>query len=248
MPLPSGGPFPRILRVLRFIPGPLLEQAEPTRRELAAVGEMLARVSQALRPFRHERDRRLLLWDLANFARLGGVLADSVPAAYRPLARRIVDDFVAVVEPVAAELEQQVVHGDFSPFNLVVRPGSDQFVTGIIDFGDVVRTAVIFDVAVPMANLIGAGGGAPWAAAVTLLEGYRRHRPLPAAHAALLREAALARLLLRAMVTGWHADQSPDRHQYLLSHGSRDWTRLAAAAAVPAPDVRALIAATETVR
>jgi Ser/Thr protein kinase RdoA (MazF antagonist) len=97
-----------------------------------------------------------------------------------------------------AGLERQVVHGDFSPFNLVVQPGLPQFVTGIIDSGDVMRTALILDIAVPMANLIGADEGAPRAGAMAIPGGYRGQHPLPEAHACLVRETALARLLLRA--------------------------------------------------
>jgi Ser/Thr protein kinase RdoA (MazF antagonist) len=97
-----------------------------------------------------------------------------------------------------AGLERQVAHGDFSPSNPVVQPGLPQSVTGNIDSGDVMRTALILDIAVPMANLTGADEGAPWAGAMATPGGYCGQHPPPEAHACLVREAALARLLLRA--------------------------------------------------
>ena len=64
--------------------------------------------------------------------------------------------------PLLDTLTSQVgPDGDFSPFNVLVDPDKPDYVTGIIDFGDVVRTSVIFDISVTMANLLGATSAAP---------------------------------------------------------------------------------------
>lgn len=45
-----------------------------------------------------------------------------------------------------------MIHGDYSPYNVLVDPGTDSFVTGVIDFGDSMRSALIFDPAVSLAT------------------------------------------------------------------------------------------------
>jgi Ser/Thr protein kinase RdoA (MazF antagonist) len=108
-------------------------------------------------------------------------------------------------------------------------------VTGIIDFGDVVRTPVIFDLSVTMANLLGTDPASPWEHALQVLDGYWSIRPLPDQEFEALIVSAQARLLLRALITQWRASKLPQRRDYLLSHSKPDWDRLASAAAAPAP-------------
>ncbi len=176
--------------------------------------------------FAHPRDDRKLLWDMGNFHKVPELLTFVDDDSSRALADGVYGDYLDVVVPRLAGLERQVIHGDFSPYNVVVDPGNPGFVTGVIDFGDVVRTSVVFDVAVGMANLIGVDEADPWGNALTFLEGYLRTRPLSEADVEILREIALGRLLLRALVVCWRAQGDPERHAYLVTHAARDWTSL----------------------
>jgi Ser/Thr protein kinase RdoA (MazF antagonist) len=108
-------------------------------------------------------------------------------------------------------------------------------VAGIIDFGDVVRTPVIFDLSVTMANLLGTDPSSPWKHALHVMDGYLNTRQLPVQELEALIISAQARLLLRALITQWRASQLPERRDYLLSHSKPDWDRLAATAAAPTP-------------
>ena len=124
-----------------------------------------------------------------------------------------------------------MVHGDFSPFNVLVDPMRPDYVTGIIDFGDVVRTPVIFDLSVTMANLWGRIPKVHGNSALHVMDGFLSIRPLPARELEALIVSAKARLLLRALITQWRASQLPQRRDYLLSHSKPDWERLAFMAA-----------------
>jgi len=234
---PSGGPFNRVLRVMRFMPGDLLASQEASAGQLQLVGLSLARLGLALRDFDHPRADRLLLWDLKHFHRMRPLLAYVEEKQKRSLAEGIFDQFDETVVPRLGSLTSQVVHGDFSPFNVLIDPDRPDYVSGIIDFGDVVRTPVIFDLSVMMANLLGADPGSPWEHALHVMDGYLRIRPLPVRELEALIISAQARLLLRALITQWRASQLPERRDYLLSHSKQDWDRLAATAAVPAPQL-----------
>jgi Ser/Thr protein kinase RdoA (MazF antagonist) len=234
IPAPVGR-FDRVLRVMRFMPGDLLANHQATAGQFQLVGSGLARVGLALQDFDHPRADRLLLWDLKHFHRMRPLLGHVEDKHKRSLAEGIFDQFDVKVVPILHTLASQVVHGDFSPFNVLVNPNRPDYVTGIIDFGDVVRTPVIFDISVTMANLLGANPLSPWEHALHVLDGYRNIRPLQDLEFEALIVSAQARLLLRALITQWRASQLPQRRDYLLSHSKPDWARLAAAAAAPEP-------------
>jgi Ser/Thr protein kinase RdoA (MazF antagonist) len=236
IPSPTGA-FDRVLRVMRFLPGDLLANQDASAGQLRLVGSSLARLGIALQDFEHPRADRLLLWDLKHFHRMRPLLDYVDEKEKRSLAEDIFDQFDEKVVPLLGTLASQVVHGDFSPFNVLVNPGRPDYVTGIIDFGDVVRTPVIFDISVTMANLLGAEPASPWEQALHVMNGYRSIRPLPGQELEALIVSAQARLLLRALITQWRASQLPQRRDYLLSHSKPDWDRLASTAAAPAPEL-----------
>ena len=234
IPAPAG-PFDRVLRVMRFMPGDLLATHEASPGQLQLVGSSLARLGLALQDFDHPRADRLLLWDLKHFHRMRPLLDYVGEKQKRALAEDIFDQFDEKVVPLLGTLTSQVVHGDFSPFNILVDPDAANYVTGIIDFGDAVRTSVIFDISVTTANLLGADPDNPWDHALQVMDGYRNIRRLPDQEFDALTASAPARLLLRALITQWRASQLPQRRDYLLSHSKPDWDRLASTAAAPAP-------------
>ncbi|WP_173008431.1 phosphotransferase [Mycolicibacterium sp. P1-18] len=234
----------RILRVMSYLEGGLLATATPTPAQFAAVGAMLARLDRALNGFGHPEDSRLLIWDLKNFPHLRPLLEWVADRDDVTMATWIFDRFDAVVAPRIADLDTQMIHGDFSPFNVVVDPASEEFVTGIIDFGDVVRSPTIFELSVAVANQIGADARRPWAGALDVVRGYREVHPLTDDDTALLAITGPARLLLRALVYGWRASTHERTRDYGLSHSALDWTRLRCALSVASPTVDAMLAAT----
>jgi Ser/Thr protein kinase RdoA (MazF antagonist) len=233
----------RSLRVFDFVEGALWAQANPDGEQLAKVGEILGRVDRALEAFTHPADQRELVWDIRHFHDLTGLVEHMPNAEHRGLADRVFRLFEATVFPRLDDLETHVIHGDYSPYNLVVDEQSDDYVTGVIDFGDTVRSAVIFDPAVAMANLVGRTPDQPWRDACVFVAGYERARPIKDRELPLLPVAALARLTVRALITNWRAERVPDRRDYLLAHAKDDWINVARSIAVPMADVIAQLRA-----
>jgi Ser/Thr protein kinase RdoA (MazF antagonist) len=231
------GPYDRVLRVMRFMPGNLLANHAASPGQLRLCGSALAHLGYALQDFDHPRADRMLLWDLKHFHRMRPLLEYVEEKQKRDLAEGIFDRFDDTVVPLLDTLTSQVVHGDFSPFNVLVNPEDPGFVTGVIDFGDVVRTPVIFDISVAMANHLGTDPNHPWEHALGIMDGYRTARPLPDHEFEALTVTAPARLLLRALISQWRAVLRPETRDYLLSHSKTDWARLASTAAAPAPRI-----------
>ncbi|MEU3889860.1 phosphotransferase [Streptomyces sp. NPDC029041] len=227
----------RVLRVFDFVDGAVLAKTNPAHHQIAEAGRMLGRVDLALRSFRHPADERRLVWDLRHFDRLRELIEYTPGAAHRRLAHQVFRLFHETVVPRLGDLETQVIHGDYSPYNVLVDPRADSFVTGVIDFGDSMRSALIFDPAVSLANLLGRSPRDPWREACSFVAGYERARPIKDTELPLLPVAALARLTLRALVTHWRAERVPERRDYLLGHAADDWVNLERAMAVAMEEV-----------
>lgn len=227
----------RVLRVFDFVEGAVLAKTNPTQHQLAQAGQMLGRVDLALRSFRHPADERRLVWDLRYFDQLRELIEYTPGAGHRRLAQEVFRLFHETVVPRLGDLETQVIHGDYSPYNVLVDPRADSFVTGVIDFGDSMRSAVIFDPAVSLANLLGRTPRDPWREACGFVAGYERARPIEDTELPLLPVAALARLTLRALVTHWRAERVPERRDYLLEHAADDWVNVERAMAVALEEV-----------
>jgi len=135
----------RIGRLLTWLPGtPLSETTELRPCELGAA---LGRLTHSLADFDHPAARRVLAWDVAQLERSRHLLEvfPSVEAAeaFRRFGTR--------VAPVLAHLPRQVVHNDFHPGNVLV--DSSGAVAGILDFGDVVHTVRVADLAIALSYL-----------------------------------------------------------------------------------------------
>ncbi|WP_346345444.1 phosphotransferase [Streptomyces sp. SID5643] len=227
----------RVLRVLDFVEGAVLARTDPEPHQFAKAGHMLGQVDLALRSFRHPADDRRLVWDLRYFDRLRELIDHTPGAAHRRLAQEVFRLFRGTVVPRLDDLETQVIHGDYSPYNVLVDPRADGFVTGVIDFGDTMRSALIFDPAVSVANLLGRTASDPWREACSFVAGYERARPIKDTELPLLPVAALARLTLRALVTHWRAERVPERRDYLLEHARDDWVNVEQGMAVAPQEV-----------
>jgi 4-aminobutyrate aminotransferase-like enzyme/Ser/Thr protein kinase RdoA (MazF antagonist) len=219
---------PRTLRLMDFVPGrPLSDVPAASPDLLAAIGSLHARLTDALRGFFHPAQDRRLVWDMQHLDSCLPPVELLGNDEQRRLAEAVVRRFDRCVRPQVSVLPRQVVHGDLSPYNVIIDEGA-LTVAGLIDFGDVVRTALLFDLTVPLANLIDAGGADPWSAADCYLKGFLDTRPISDRWVRILTATVPARLLLRAMIAEERTRCSPERGAYLAEHARRDWQSIEA--------------------
>lgn len=143
----SGG---RVVRLLTWLDGTPLHDVTPTSDQLFLLGATLGGLNEALSTFDHPAAHRAFVWDAAQLPLVRHML-DEYPMAETRAAFELFD---RKVQPALAELPRQVIHNDFHLGNVLVDPHSEAFVTGIIDFGDVVHTVRVADLAVALSYLI----------------------------------------------------------------------------------------------
>jgi hydroxylysine kinase len=139
-------PNARVSWMFEWMPGTLLRDASSGPDQLEALGTMLGRLSTALRSFTFDLPQRLSAWDLKNTERLRTLLA-LYPS--EPVADAL-DRFTRRVVPRLGTLPMQTIHNDFNPGNVLVDPNTREFVVGILDFGDVVHSLRVADLAVAL--------------------------------------------------------------------------------------------------
>jgi len=198
---------PRVARVFEWMPGQLAQGHSPTPAQLHASGVVLGRLSLALSTFEHPAAVRDLAWDLPQLPVLRELPAN-------PQTAEILERFDRLVLPALAKLPQQVIHNDFHPGNLLVDPASSDYVTGILDFGDVVYSARINDLAVALAYLT--TGSSPWVAAAPMIAGFDSVVDLLDGERAMLPHLVAGRLVQRVLLADLLArgrDTSARQHQ-----------------------------------
>ncbi len=182
----------RAARVYEWMDGTLARGSEPTHRQLRAMGRMLGRLNLALRGFEHAASRRELAWDLQRLPALRELAVDT------PAMLEIVDRFEAETLPSLQRMPQQVIHNDFHPGNLLVDTSDEGYVTGILDFGDVVHSARVNDLGVALAYL--PMGSSPSEAALPFVDGFESVVPLTPEERAVLPHLVSARLVQRRLL------------------------------------------------
>ena len=114
------------------------------------LGECAATLDLALAGFEHSGQAQSLLWDLQKASQLRDITSYIADAKLRAAAESCLDDFDERVVPTLSDLRRQVVHSDLHGDNVLVE--NDQ-ITGVIDFGDMLRAPLVAEVAVASAYL-----------------------------------------------------------------------------------------------
>lgn len=235
------GPYKRILRVLSYLEGEPLGIRATTSRQRNDVGRLLASLSLALSTFSHPSQDRLLVWDLQNFPHLEPLLAHVRDRDLRTEIERQFALFRDQVSPRLPEARFHVVHNDLNRYNVLVgkrvaaggRASPQGELSGIIDFGDVVRTAVPFDLAIAASGHLTAASPHPWGQACDVFRGYLGNRALNDAELEIAVWAAPARIALRALLICYQSAINPQRGEYLNSHVVDNLAILQAVSRVP---------------
>lgn len=201
---------PRWVRLVSYLEGvPLVGLDRRPPRLLEEIGATLARLDLALRDFDHPGAHRQLKWDLTAMPALGR-FAEFIPdPARRNLLESLIERFNRVITPRLDELEFGVIYNDANDRNLLVKTDADGVprLGGIIDFGDMLHTVVIAELAIACAYLM-LDQDDPLADAAHVVRGYHSVRPLTEVERELLPDFIIARLVASVLMSarGRHRD------------------------------------------
>ncbi len=236
IPLASGS----ILRLLTWLDGTPLHAAPASPALRRAVGETAARLTRALEGFTHPAEDHELIWDIRNAAKLRPLLPSVTDPDLRALCAAALDRFDSGIAPALAGLPWQVVHADFNPHNLLTDPAATN-ITGILDFGDMVRTARICDLAV--AASYHADPARPLETLTDVIAGWHSVLPLLPGEEALILDLVAMRMVTTAVLSNWRAARQPENAAYFLRNLPTSRAGFEALAALDRAETSARLAA-----
>lgn len=207
--LPGG----HAMRVISWLEGTPLAMAPRSVAQARGMAAGLARLGLALRDFHDPAADHVLQWDIKNAARLRAILGDVTDPALRRLCAGVLDRFDAIA-PDFAGWRWQVVHNDLNPHNVLVAPEDPDRLAGIIDFGDMVRTPLICDLAVAASYQVGSED--PLARFINFVAAYHAVVPLTAPERAALFDLTATRMVTTVAIASWRAARQPENAAYIL--------------------------------
>ncbi len=169
------------LRVLTYLPGQLFASLPlPARAPefLRGLGRFLGRIDTGLLSFDYERPGVLHKWDLAHGYMKCQLELNFLPKEQATLVSHFLEHYRAYVLPVVPELPRSFIHNDANDYNVLVddsqQPAS---IAGLIDFGDMVFSQTVNEIAIAAAYAL-VEQPCLEAALCELVAGYHETRPL----------------------------------------------------------------------
>ncbi|MDF2235284.1 phosphotransferase [Albimonas sp. CAU 1670] len=215
----------RTVRMVSFLEGVSQRGRPRSPAQRREIGRLMGRMQTALEGFEDPALLHPIAWDMTHACGLRGKLDAVEDPARRARLARILDDHEATILPRLPELPAQAIHNDFNPNNILIHATDLDRVTGIIDFGDIVRAPALFDVAVAVCYQMEALDD-PVPAACEFLEGYAEHRTLSTLELSLLQAAVMTRIVLRVAIPAWRARLLPDHRARLNASLPTVWAQL----------------------
>ena len=215
------------VHILTYMPGCYPPDDSTSRALYRPLGACLARLACALRGFYHPAAKYELLWDLKQSMALRGYLHHIPDPEHRQLAGYFLDRFERVVLPEIPKLRSQIIHNDFVPNNLVVAEEDPGEIVGILDFGDMIYTPLIMDLATLIADLF-RGPEDPQEIAVETIAAYHEILPLEPLELTLLYDLIATRMTMLNVIGSWRVNLYPDNQEYIAGYVDSVWENLMA--------------------
>jgi Ser/Thr protein kinase RdoA (MazF antagonist) len=132
------------LRIVTWLSGQLLSDVDVTPQIAQRFGRRLSQLNRSLLDFSHEGENQILLWDSQRAGELRSLLGHIDDRVVRDVVESVLDDFEHKTRPALADLPGQVIHNDANDDNILL--DSEGRISGIIDFGDMLKAPRIVEV------------------------------------------------------------------------------------------------------
>jgi Ser/Thr protein kinase RdoA (MazF antagonist) len=235
-----------LVRLVTWVPGTPLAGAGHAARapeRLREVGAVLGAVDRVLEGLEHPALEWDFEWDLAQGVE---VVERYAPHVTGPERRTLLVGFLElhgrIVDPVVDRLPLQAIHGDGNDHNVLVDDGdgeSGPTVSGLVDFGDMIRSWRVGECAVGAAyGLLDSDD--PVGAMAAVASGYHAEFPLEEEELHVLFPLTALRLCVSVVHSARRADERP-HDPYLRISEAPGWRALERLAAVDPDEAETVI-------
>lgn len=220
------------VRLVTWLEGDIWVHATPHRTpQLISLGTTLAKLDIAFQDFGHTAMHRELHWDLRH-AGLALKHLRLLSESQQVVVRMFMSEWSSIEWQ---RLRQSVIHGDANDYNILVREGQ---VVGFLDFGDMVHSALVCDLAITLAYAM-LDAHDPLQAGVTVTRSYAERLPLTESEIHALYPLVTARLCMSLCYAAYNAKvKSGDTYQQVTAGPA--WGLLQRLSGVPLETARSV--------
>lgn len=206
----STGEVTNLVRLVTYLPGQLLVDTQTRSQDLLRdLGYKLGEIDSILLNFDRPALHRDFHWDLANWQDVSTHYARLIQDdQLRSLIVRNVDAFERNVASSLSQLRRGCIHGDPNDYNILISEDSSK-VVGIIDFGDMVYSYKIGDLAIAMAYVV-LSQETPLIAATQVVSSYNEALALRSEEVEVVWELMLMRLCMSVCLAAHQQQLRPD--------------------------------------
>ncbi|WP_201863048.1 aminotransferase class III-fold pyridoxal phosphate-dependent enzyme [Microvirga soli] len=225
----------RLVWLITNLPGRLYAETSPQPPSLLReIGATLAKMDRALEDFAHPALGRSIKWDL----RRSGWVRDAIDLiegdGRREIVERIISEFEGDLLGRLTALPTTAIHNDINDYNMLVDASTGEpRLSGIIDFGDMIDSPAVAELAIAGAYAV-LGQERPIAALAALVAGYDSVRPLSDEELALIYPLVLTRLAVSVTNSAIVKREKPD-DPYVTVSEQPAWSFLETNSSLP-PD------------
>ncbi|MBW1889696.1 MAG: aminotransferase class III-fold pyridoxal phosphate-dependent enzyme [Deltaproteobacteria bacterium] len=216
------------VRLLTYLPGKPLAMVRPHDPTLlSSLGRFFGRVDRTLEGFDHNAAHRNFHWDLKQASRVVGELIKHIATSEkRRTVTGFLEQFQARTEPLVSELRRSVIHNDGNDYNILIVPEGawGLRVGGLIDFGDMVHTHTVNELAIVCAYAM-LNKKDPLTAARHIVAGYHEAMPLTENELAVLYDLICMRLCMSVCHCARQSSLEPG-NEYLRISEKPAWALL----------------------
>ncbi|GAB5359170.1 hypothetical protein AAMO2058_000521800 [Amorphochlora amoebiformis] len=215
-----------MVRLVTYIEGEVMAKSHQTQELLVDLGRKLGMMDRFFFDFKHKHAKRDIKWDLMNAEREIKKNLSFVQSlengAYKT---RLVQYFLRVYETRVksqhtALPREQCVHNDANDYNVLVSEDEKRIV-GIIDFGDLVNTKLVNNIAIAGAYAM-LGKEDPIASLAAIVRGYHEQNPLMKDEIEVLYLCSCLRICHSVVSSAYEHSRDPE-NKYVLVSAKQGW-------------------------
>ncbi|MCD2424806.1 aminotransferase class III-fold pyridoxal phosphate-dependent enzyme [Niabella pedocola] len=210
------------VRILSFLEGHFwVEEKEKSPALYESLGRFLGAMDRALEGQYYTAAERTYEWDISRAADAEKNLHHIHDPEKRRIAAYFLLQFQTEVAPQLSSLRKACIHNDANDYNVLIQDGR---VSGLIDFGDMVWSALINNLAVACTYAM-LHTDDPVAVAAPIVKAYHRQCPLTPAETDLIYYLVAARLCISVTQSAEKASHHSDNTHHFLTEQPA-WTLL----------------------
>lgn len=201
------------IRILNFLEGTFwVDAIEKTSELHHNLGSFLGSMDHALQDFSHPAMHRSYTWDISRASEAGDNLKHILNHEKRRIAGYFLLQFDTEVVPEIHRLRHAYIHNDANDYNILVQGNR---ISGLIDFGDMVYTALANNLAIACTYAM-LDEEDPLAVAESIVAGYHKAYPLKEQELDLLYYLIAGRLCISLTQSAYNASlDSNNEHHFI---------------------------------